>query len=176
MRKILASILITLAMLAISAQTTAPVAIPQGASFELGFSPGGTDLALVVKFISSAQKSIRMADYEFTEADIADALVAAHGRGVDVQVVSDSTAGHAKYALNSTLAQAGIPLRYDHHYAIHHHKFIIVDGVDVETGSFNYTVGAVRRNAENALVLWNVEPLAALYLREWARLWGESLP
>jgi len=50
----------------------------------------------------------------------------------------------------------------------------LVDGVTLETGSFNYTAAAVNHNAENALVLWNVPQIAQAYAREWERLWEES--
>ena len=49
-----------------------------------------------------------------------------------------------------------------------------VDGVTLETGSFNYTTAAIKHNAENALVLWNVPRIAEVYVREWERLWEES--
>lgn len=71
------------------------------------------------------------------------------------------------------LEDAGIPVRLDHYYAIHHHKFMVIDGVTLETGSFNCTTAAIKHNAENALVLWNVPQIAEVYAREWERLWEE---
>jgi hypothetical protein len=41
-------------------------------------------------------------------------------------------------------------------------------------GSFNRTTAAIKHNAKNALVLWNVPQVAKVYAREWARLWEES--
>ena len=73
-----------------------------------------------------------------------------------------------------SLKSAGIPIRLDERYAIHHHKFMVIDGVTLETGSFNYTTAAVKHNAENALVLWNVPQIAQVYAKEWERLWEES--
>jgi len=60
-------------------------------------------------------------------------------------------------------------------YEATHDKFMVVDGMHVETGSFNYSSAAANRNAENALVLWNVKPLADRYGAEWARLWQEGV-
>jgi phosphatidylserine/phosphatidylglycerophosphate/cardiolipin synthase-like enzyme len=51
---------------------------------------------------------------------------------------------------------------------------MVIDGVDVETGSFNYTSAAVQRNAENALLLWDVPQIAKVYADEWERMWEES--
>ena len=56
----------------------------------------------------------------------------------------------------------------------HHHKFMVIDGKHVETGSFNYSAGAVNKNAENVLPLRDVPELAAQYAKEWQRLWGEG--
>ena len=51
---------------------------------------------------------------------------------------------------------------------------MVIDGTSLETGSFNYTNAAVKHNAENALVLWNVPQIAQIYTAEWQRLWEES--
>ena len=149
-------------------------ALPSTASFQVGFSPGGTALAVVQKAIAVAKTEILMACYEFTSRDIAESLEAAAHRGVKVRIVADWKASQDKYSQIRILKSAGIPIRLDEQYAIHHHKFMVVDGVTLETGSFNYTDGAVKRNAENALVLWNAPQVAAVYGKEWQRLWAES--
>jgi phosphatidylserine/phosphatidylglycerophosphate/cardiolipin synthase-like enzyme len=51
---------------------------------------------------------------------------------------------------------------------------LVVDEVTLETGSFNFTTAAVKHNAENALVLWNVPQIAQIYGKDWERLWEES--
>ena len=51
---------------------------------------------------------------------------------------------------------------------------MVIDGVNVETGSFNYTTAAEKKNAENVLVLRSDPTVAKQYLTEWERLWSES--
>jgi len=148
--------------------------LPAGATFDLGFTPGGTSLEVVLKAISSAKSTLLVAAYEFTSRDIAEALEAAAHRGVKVRIVADFKASKDKYSQLSILSSAGIPVRLDERNAIHHHKFMVIDSSSIETGSFNYTTSAIKRNAENALVLWNVPNLAGEYGKEWERLWGES--
>jgi len=63
--------------------------IPAGASYEIGFSPNGDSLAVVLKGIQSARSSILVAAYSFTSKPIALALLDAHQRGVKVQIVAD---------------------------------------------------------------------------------------
>jgi len=143
-------------------------------SFDVGFSPGGGSLAVVEKAIAAAKMEILMACYEFTSRDIAEDLENAAHRGVKVRIVADWKAAHDRFSQTGMLEDAGIPVRLDHRYAIFHHKFMVIDGSNLETGSFNYTTAAIKHNAENALVLWNVPQIAEVYAREWERLWEES--
>ena len=148
--------------------------IPAGATYELGFSPGGTALAVALHAIQIANHRIVVAAYEFTSRPIAKALIAAAARGVQVAIVADYKASLERYSVVPTLEQNGIVVRRDRHYAIMHNKYMVIDGQDLETGSFNYTSAAVEHNAENALLLLDVPELAAQYAAEWQRLWNES--
>jgi phosphatidylserine/phosphatidylglycerophosphate/cardiolipin synthase-like enzyme len=148
--------------------------LPSTASFDVGFSPSGTALAVVEKAIGSSESEILMACYEFTSRDVAEALEAAAYRGVKVRIVADWKASQDRFSQIGILQDAGIPVRLDRHYAIHHNKFMVIDGTTLETGSFNYTTAADKHNAENALVLWNVPQIAQIYAKEWERLWEES--
>ena len=115
-----------------------------------------------------------MACYEFTSRDLAKALEAAAHRGVKVRIVADWKASHDRFSQIGILQDAAIPVRLDRRYAIHHNKFMIIDGTSLETGSFNYTSAAIRHNAENALMLWNVPQIVQVHAKEWERLWEES--
>lgn len=143
---------------------------------EVGFSPGGGALAVVLRAIDSAEHSLRIACYEFTNREIADTVLAAARRGVEVAIVADARAAEQRYSEIPYLVREGIAVRLDSRYAIMHDKFMVMDASAVETGSFNYSLAAVRENAENALLLRNVPELAASYLGEWQRLWEESHP
>jgi len=143
------------------------------ASYEVGFSPGGTSVKLVLSVIGSAKSSILVACYSFTNRDIAEALENAAHRGVKVKIVADAVAAKDKYSQVPIVKAAGIPVRLATRYAIMHNKFMVIDGVTVETGSFNYTAAAVKSNAENAIVLRNAPEIAKVYTTEWTRLWDE---
>jgi phosphatidylserine/phosphatidylglycerophosphate/cardiolipin synthase-like enzyme len=112
--------------------------------------------------------------YSFTSAPIAQALVEAHKRGIDVQVVVDKSQKREKYTSATFIANAGIPIRIDSKHAIAHNKVIIVDGRTVQQGSFNYTKAAEESNGENVLVNWNNQKLADVYLKDWKRHWEHS--
>jgi phosphatidylserine/phosphatidylglycerophosphate/cardiolipin synthase-like enzyme len=143
----------------------------------LGLSPARNGYAavdVVVQAIEEARTSVHMAAYSFTSSPIAAALVRAHNRGIEVAVVADRKENSRSYTAANFIANSGVPTRLNGNYAIMHNKFLVIDGRNVETGSFNFTEAATKRNAENALLLRNVPDLAAEYDREWRRLWGEA--
>ena len=152
------------------------VKVQSGGELEVAFSPHGGCTDLVIKVIHSAKTSIRVLAYSFTSAPIAKALVEAHQRGVDVQVVVDKSQKSAKYTSATFVANAGIPIRIDSKHAIAHNKVVIVDGHTVQQGSFNYTKAAEASNGENVLVNWNNPKLAEVYLKDWKRHWDHSDP
>lgn len=140
----------------------------------VGFSPNGGALGLVLRAIAQAETSIQVAAYSFTSQPVAVALLDAHKQGVTVRVIADEASGKGKYSAVTFLANQGVPVRVNGRYSICHRKFLIVDGRHIQTGSFNYSKAAADKNAENALMLWNVSGLAREYDREWSRLWVES--
>lgn len=144
------------------------------ADAEVAFSPHAGATEAVVRVIGEARHSVHLAAYGFTSRPIAQALVEAHKRGVEVEAVLDRSNASVTHSKAGELAQAGIPVRLDSHYAIMHDKFIVVDGVTVETGSFNFTTAAERSNAENVLILRAEPEVAGRYETEWSRLWTES--
>jgi phosphatidylserine/phosphatidylglycerophosphate/cardiolipin synthase-like enzyme len=65
------------------------------------FSPHGGCQEAVIGEIDAAQKSVRVQAYSFTNARIAEALLRATKRGVDVEVILDHsqmTSGHEEFA------------------------------------------------------------------------------
>jgi phosphatidylserine/phosphatidylglycerophosphate/cardiolipin synthase-like enzyme len=143
----------------------------------VGFSPKiGAQSAqdVVIDAISHAKHSIVMAAYSFTSKPIATALVDAKGRGVDVRLVADKRGNSGKYSATTFVANKNVPVRLNGKYAIMHNKFMVIDGTDVETGSFNYTQAAATKNAENALLLRGVPDLAASYTQDFEKLWSEG--
>ncbi len=144
-----------------------------GTTVQAGFSPGDAE-DLVVRAIDGAHHSIDVAAYSFTSKPIARALINAVRRGVHVRIVMDKSQETERYTSATFLLHAGVPVKIDFHYAIMHDKFLVIDDAIVETGSFNYTYSAAHRNAENVIVIRNDPGLAAVYDREWHRLWSES--
>ncbi|MFN2098378.1 phospholipase D family protein [Pantoea agglomerans] len=138
-----------------------------------GFSPAGSAQKLVLYSINNASKSIDIAAYSFTSKDIAIALLNAKKRGIEIRVVADFKANE-KYTVVNYLRNAGVNVRVNNNYEIMHNKFMVIDGQSVQTGSFNYTASANKRNAENVILIKDNVPLATGYEKEFERLFNES--
>jgi phosphatidylserine/phosphatidylglycerophosphate/cardiolipin synthase-like enzyme len=113
-------------------------------AYELGFSPKGESLQVVLNGIPNAKESILVAAYSFTSRPVSEALLAAHNRGVKVAVVADQKGNSGKYTAVNFLANHGVPVRLNGKYAIMHHKFMVIDDNAVQLGSFNYSAAQRR--------------------------------
>ena len=140
-------------------------------STQAAFSPSGDAIALIERTIGKAEHSVDVAAYSFTSQKVANALIEAHERGVEVRVLLDKGQGKRHYRAIKELQDAGIPIRINSHYAIMHDKYLIIDNKTVETGSFNYTASAEKRNAENVVVIKGNKKLAGEFIDNWQRLW-----
>ena len=137
------------------------------------FTPPSDVAAAVVEVIDQSQSEVLVQAYGFTHNGIAQALLRAHARGVQVKVLLDAkTVSTNRYVTDLLVAQQ-ISLRLDAGHAIAHNKVIVVDGELVITGSFNFTNSAQTRNAENLLVLKSTE-LADSYKANLQNHWNHS--
>lgn len=137
---------------------------------ENAFSPRHGATALVIKTLDTAQETICLAAHSFTSRPIANALILAQERGVDVRVVLDRSQEKARRSLYKLLLDSGVPTRINHRYAIMHNKFAVVDNSTLELGSFNYTKAAEEKNAENVLVIRKNKKLIASYSQQCDKL------
>lgn len=147
-------------------------------SVQVGFSPEGSARKLVLDTISSAKTSIQVLAYAFQAPDIAQALVAAHQRGVDVRIVVDKkrNEGKTSKAAMDLVVRGGVQLRTNDHFHIHHDKAMIVDGDAVETGSFNYAPSAETANSENVVVIRGMPEVSRQYVAHWQSRWDLGVP
>ena len=166
--------------LALAAPIGCAVQQPPGTAsspIEVAFSPEAGAESLVLKVIGSARQSIRLAGYSFTSPAIVRSLMDAKRRGVDVKVLLDDKGnrGQASVAAMNLIVGVGIPLRVVSAYAIHHDKYVVVDGKHTETGSFNFSQAAARSNSENVVVIWDNPGVAGRYLAHWESRWRQGI-
>ena len=151
-------------------QTQAPAP-----SWQVYFSPRGGATTAIVQTIDKARSTVFVQAYPFTSEPIAQALVRAHRRGVDVHAILDRSQRTQKYTISDLLIRAGIRVLFDASHAIAHSKVIIIDNETVITGSFNFTKAAEVRNAENLLII-NSKELSTRYVDNWRNHQNHSTP
>lgn len=139
------------------------------------FSPNRGSADVVIGFIDNCHKSIDAAVYAITHDGIADALMRAHQRGVKVRVLMDYQQSSSKYADDERMEAGGVPVRRDTQRGLMHHKFMVGDGKAVATGSFNWTKGAERRNAENFVII-RLSYTVAEFQQEYEAIWAANDP
>lgn len=127
------------------------------------FSPSGGCTEAIVRELNQAQRQILVQAYSFTSEPIAAACVQAHKRGVSVYAVLDRSQESEQYSAADFLVNSGITTVIDAQHAIAHNKVILIDGLTLITGSFNFTSNAEKSNAENLLIIRNRPDLYVAY-------------
>ncbi|MCP9927259.1 phosphatidylserine/phosphatidylglycerophosphate/cardiolipin synthase family protein [Cyanobium sp. CH-040] len=172
----------------------------------------GDDLeAFVLASIAGAEREILVAVQELTLPRIARALVERHRQGLRVRVVLENSYStpwseqhladlsprerHRRAQLEALgggdavalLRDGGIPVIDDTAdgsagSGLMHHKFMVIDGREVLTGSTNFTSSCIHGDPDDASTRGNVnhmlrlhsQELAALFREEFERLWGSG--
>lgn len=141
---------------------------------QVWFSPSEDPEAVIVSEIAAAETSVHVAIYTFTSEPIRDALATAADRGVDVKVYADPQPGVNDAAL-AFLEREGVPVRVSANAAggIMHHKFVVIDGRRVLTGSYNFTLSANTINDENLVSIASPH-VAGRFEEQFEELWGRE--
>ena len=128
------------------------------------FTPGCE--SLIVQQIYISRSSIYVQAFGLTSPSIIQQLIDAHNRGVKVNVILDGSNLSDNEIAIGQLKAAGVKILIDKVPGIAHNKIMIIDGQKVITGSFNFTVAAEKRNAENVLLISDPK-LAIIYMNNW---------
>jgi phosphatidylserine/phosphatidylglycerophosphate/cardiolipin synthase-like enzyme len=159
----------------------APVTLPATGTIQTAFTPDDDAGKLIKDAIDTAQHQVLVQAFSFTHRKIAEALVAARRRGVDVKVISDkSQIQRVPTSLIWKIAAEGVPVFADSDHDSAHNKVIVIDAGSPDatliTGSFNFTHAAQYKNAENVLLIKGNAALADLYRKNWQHHYEHSLP
>lgn len=153
---------------------TANGAIPANSTMEVVFTPGQDGAALIISTIVKSRRQILVQAFSFTHDGIAQALIAAHHRGVEVKLIADREQTRAmQRGQVPIIAAAGVPVWLDGEHQSAHNKVMVIDAgspeATVVTGSYNFTKAAQFKNAENVLVIRGNRALAREYQANWQR-------
>ena len=136
----------------------------------------------VIGLIDGAKTSIDLAVFEFQLMRVAEALVRAQQRGVNVRVVHDSDDNLEPAALflhrHQVKGDANTAMLEAHddeeRVSLMHNKFMVIDGETVWTGSTNMTPNAMFAQDNNAL-LFHSKTLAGIYTTEFEEMFVQHL-
>lgn len=137
------------------------------------FTPPAGAASGLIKQIDGAKKSIKVMAYGFTATNLAEALVRAKRRGVDVGLIQDEKSAQNNRETLPILLAAAIDVRSDGKHAIQHNKVMLIDDDIVITGSYNFTNSAEKRNAENIMIVRS-SYAAKRYADNWKTHWDHS--
>jgi phosphatidylserine/phosphatidylglycerophosphate/cardiolipin synthase-like enzyme len=137
-------------------------------SVEVFFSPKGGCTEAVVREISAARHEVLVQAYSCSSKPIAEALIAAKTRGVQVMILLDKSNEAESYSDLPLFVEQGLAPLIDAQHAIAHNKVMVIDRKTILTGSFNFTHQAEAENAENLLVIKGHTALAKAYHERFA--------
>ena len=109
---------------------------------------GGPD-GVLNSAIDAARLSVDVSAYSLNLWSIRDALIDAHKRGVMVHMVMETDNMDTPEV--QEIMDAGIPVIGDQQQGLMHNKFLVIDHMDVWTGSMNYTTSGVYKDNNNLI-------------------------
>ena len=139
------------------------------------FSPGPDCRIAIEQAMETALDELLICVFTISDDRLSDAIQRAHRNGLTVRVISDNDKMKDKGNDVERLSLSGVDVRIDRSPEHMHHKFMVVDGRTVLTGSYNWTRSAETRNEENLVVL-DDPVLAGRFAEEFERIWNLSDP
>ena len=127
---------------------------PATGTIDVAFTPGDRIDRLIVGEIDQSQHEVMMLAYSFTDRTIARALVRAHQRGVQVQVVADREQARAlPQNVLADLVAGGVSVWVDGNFQAAHNKVIVIDA------------GRAARDDDHGQLQFHVSPRSAAMRR-----------
>jgi mitochondrial cardiolipin hydrolase len=151
----------------VRAVNNALLSIPSIASSDVFFSPGEESRNAIIKRIGGAVNQISICVFT-------DAIVTAHKKGVNVKIITDNDKSWDEGSDIKQLAREGVSIKMDATPNHMHHKFMVVDNKSLLTGSYNWTVSAMRYNHENILITEEAGVVRS-FLKEFENLWRQMV-
>ncbi len=131
----------------------------------------------IERLLSETTASVDAALYRLDEPLLASALGDAVRRGLEVRLVLDRGKYQQTSATEKLLKEHRLPCKLSRGRngkdSKMHHKFVLLDGRTLLTGSYNWTVQSENENYENILIV--SEPLVTeVFQNEFEVLWKEA--
>lgn len=125
----------------------------------------------VIPLINNAKSYIYIPAFLITHKNLADSLIAAKKRGVDVKIILDATNTHDGSTKLKYFRQNGVPVKTEIFGGKLHSKSIIIDDEYTIIGSMNFSRSGEGVNDEN-LVIIKDKDIAMFYRKFFQYLWA----
>jgi len=136
------------------------------------FSPKSNTYKNGIKeLISNAKSYIYIPIFYLTRKDLAEDLLEAKNRGVEIKIILDATAARNRYSMHKYLRKHGVTVKVENFGGKMHIKSIIVDDKYIVSGSMNLTKAGNSKNDENTIIVHNTN-LAKEYKHYFLELWS----
>lgn len=120
----------------------------------------------IIEAVDLAEDQVLIALYSFTDDELGAAVVRAHLRGVAVYILMDDGQDSDSQGREwPNLVAAGVPVAIEHETGLLHHKFVVIDGETVITGSYNWSDSADDNNFENSVFI-QCEEIATQFVNQ----------
>jgi phosphatidylserine/phosphatidylglycerophosphate/cardiolipin synthase-like enzyme len=147
-----------------------------GSQIRALFSPQDDTIGRgILPFINQARTKLDVAMFYLTEEAVANAMIAARRRGVQVRLIIDAVGAGNQASKHYMLRDAGIHVRVENWGGKMHMKSAVADGKHTIIGSMNWTFTGNARNDENILLIYNNSRLATEMSDYFESLW-ETIP
>ena len=121
-------------------------------------------------YLNRAEQSLDVCMYIMTCESLSNAIVNAYRRGVVVRIIIDGRMSGNDYAQTAVFHKNGIAIKMQSSDNTMHHKFAILDGEILITGSTNWTMSAFFGNFDNILIT-NQCSLVKPFVSEFQKMW-----
>ena len=140
------------------------------------FSPKDNIIStIIVPLINDAKEYVYVPIFFLTDESVANALIAAKNRGVEVRVIIDAVAASNNYSKHKKLREAKIAVKTENWAGKMHQKSLIIDDDTVVIGSMNFSKSGDKKNDESCVVIKNAPALAKKYKQYFLMLYN-SIP
>ncbi|MBK7651722.1 MAG: DUF1669 domain-containing protein [Flammeovirgaceae bacterium] len=136
------------------------------------FSPGDTCRNVIIQQIQNAVNQIQICVFTISDDPITEAILTSHKLGKQIRIITDNDKSLDVGSDIERMARQGIEVKMDRTPNHMHHKFMVVDGNAVITGSYNWTRSAALYNHENILLTQDA-PVVKSFLKQFDQLWKE---
>ena len=144
-----------------------------GIPIEVYFSPKDKAItSAVLPLIRSAKKYIYIPTFVLTERRVAEELIKAKARGVDVKVIIDALSASNIHSKHNLLRANKLSVKTENYAGKMHSKSIIADDKYTIIGSMNFSYSGENKNDEN-LVLIQDETITKFYKKFFLEQWNK---